>query len=108
MNYFVTKKKYLGDSMQFVSQYVKTVSVTLNPEASASEMVTIEVDFYKNEKDVFSNVHIKTGNYGVNSHRASTYVSINEFQKAFTHMEEVAYLLAKNVDVEDSYPDFRL
>lgn len=108
MNFFVTKKRYLGDSMHFSSEYVKTVSVCLNPEASASQMVTIEVDFFKNDKDVFSNVHIKTGNYGVNSHRTSTYVPISEFQKAFTHMEEVAYLLAKNTEIEDFYPNFRL
>lgn len=108
MNFFVTKKKYLGDSMKNALDYVKTVSVCLNPEASASEMVTIEVDFYKNENDVYSNVHIRTGNYGVNSHRASTYVPISEFQRAFTHMEEVAYLVKKNAVLEDSYPDFRL
>jgi hypothetical protein len=80
-------------------EYIKTVSIVLNPQDNGGESVTLEVDFFHNgdpKNSIFTNIHIDSGCYGVHSTRQSFWgVGLESFQKAFTHMEEVAYLLEK-------------
>jgi len=80
-------------------EYIKTVSIVLNPQDNGGESVTLEVDFFHNgdpKDSIFTNIHITSGCYGVHSTRQSFWgVSVESFQKAFTHMGEVAYLLEK-------------
>lgn len=80
-------------------EYVKTVSICLNPQDNGGESVVLEVDFFHNgdsENAIFTNIHITSGCYGVHSTRQSFWgVGVEAFQKAFTHMEEVATILEK-------------
>jgi hypothetical protein len=79
-------------------EYVKSVIVCLNPQDNGGESVILEVDFFHNgdpQNSIYTNIHITTC-YGVHSTRQSFWsVGLEAFQKAFTHMEEVAYLLEK-------------
>lgn len=94
MDYRETKKPNMD------RDYVKTVSVCLNPQDNGGESVTLEVDFFHNgdaQNAVYTNVHINTGCYGVHGSKTSFYgVALEAFQKAFTHMDEVAYLVEKD------------
>lgn len=93
-------------------KYVKTVSIVLNPQDNDGESVTLEVDFFHNgdpKNSIFTNIHITSGCYGfvgtdflkVHSTTQSFWgVGLEAFQKAFTHMEEVAYLLEKSGSTE--------
>lgn len=80
-------------------EYVKTVSIGLNPQDVSKESITLEVDFFQNDdpkNSIYTNIHINSRKYDVHSATQSFWnVSLETFQKAFTHMEEVAYLLGR-------------
>lgn len=78
-------------------EYIKTVSIVLNPQDNGGESVILEVDFFHNgdpKNSIYTIVHIKSECYGIHSVRHSFgSVNLDSFQKAFTHMQEVAKIL---------------
>jgi hypothetical protein len=89
--------------------YVKTVSVVLNPKDNGGESVVLDVDFFHNGDDenaVFTNIHIANQCYGIHSNKQSYYgVGIEAFEEAIRHMAEVATLVEKSGQVKVK-PDF--
>ena len=90
--------------------YVKTVSVVLNPQDNGGEFITLDVDFYHNgdhhgigllggttrENAVWTNIHLSHQSCGVHSNKQSYWgVGLKVFEEAFRHMEEVATLVEK-------------
>lgn len=84
--------------------YVKTVSVVLNPKDNGGESVILDVDFYHNGDDtnaVYTNIHIVNQCYGVHSNKQSYWgVGVEVFEEAFRHMAEVATLVEKSGKVK--------
>jgi len=91
------------------SDYVKSVSICLNPQDNGGESVTLEVDFFHNgdpKNSIYTNIHIQSGCYGVHSNRQSFFgVSIEAFSESFRHMTEVAYLLEKEGRPDTKKPE---
>lgn len=79
--------------------YVKTVSVALNPEDNGGEQVILSVDFFHNgdkENAIYVNVHFEQGCYGSHSNSQSYWdIPIENFEQAFSYMKEIASSLDK-------------
>lgn len=99
----MTFETRVDSSKKNLTHYVKTLSAVLNPEENGGESITLEVDYFKNEDgDVYTNIHIENTCYGTHSSKTSYYnLGLERLEAAFKHAQEVAFLLSKNINLED-------
>ena len=77
--------------------YVKTLTITLNPQDNSGESVELEIIFYKNsDGHVYTNFSLISNCYGTSSTKVNYYnLKISDFESAFKEAKDVAASIEK-------------